>query len=338
MSSAPVQLLDFRPKDNTMTLDHVERVIGRYVGPDHPDAVHRLFSDHLETGGKRLRARIALAAGRALGVWPDSVCSWAAAVEVMHNATLIHDDIQDGDRMRRGRPTTWALHGVGQAINVGDFGLMVPFVIVNDMDAKPRVRSELSGLIARRGIRAAQGQHLSLSMLAARRFNRHDYLQCVSGTTGAFFTLPVEGCALLAGYWPDDAQALGRCFKPLGTLFQVQDDVLDLFGDKGRDEAGNDLRDGKVSALVVRHLEMRPADASWLVPLLERERHLTSNADVERATEAFEKSGALHGCLQDIDDLVCEIADNPLLEDHPAFRSMALNCVELALRPIEGIR
>ncbi|MCA9571733.1 MAG: polyprenyl synthetase family protein, partial [Myxococcales bacterium] len=76
--------------------------------------------EHLATGGKRLRARLALATMQALGGDRREAVPWAAAAEMLHNATLVHDDLQDGDAVRRGHPAVWARHGANQAINVGD--------------------------------------------------------------------------------------------------------------------------------------------------------------------------------------------------------------------------
>ena len=84
------------------------------------DRLGPIVRQHLETGGKRLRARLALAATEALGHQRADAISWAAACELLHNATLIHDDVQDGDRVRRGEPTVWVRHGIPQAINAGE--------------------------------------------------------------------------------------------------------------------------------------------------------------------------------------------------------------------------
>ena len=97
------------------------------------DPAGEIAREHLLTGGRRVRARLALAAGEALGLRRENVVAWAAACELLHNATLIHDDIQDGDRTRRDVPTAWARHGVGQALNAGDLLLMLPFLAINDV-------------------------------------------------------------------------------------------------------------------------------------------------------------------------------------------------------------
>ena len=240
MSTAVVRLKGEVFPPLALLLADVERWMANYASVGDADVTKHQLGEHLATGGKRLRARLALAAGEALGAPPADSTAWAAAVEMMHNATLIHDDIQDQDKMRRGSPTTWARYGVAQAINVGDLGLMLPFSIVADMATTADVSAGLMGLLAQHGVRAAEGQTLTLTMLSNRQFDFETYRRCIEGTTGAFFALPIEGAAILAGFNTVDARALAAGFLRLGVLYQLQDDVLDLYGLKGRDLPGGD--------------------------------------------------------------------------------------------------
>ena len=338
MSTAVVRLHGERFPPIALMLRDVEAFMGRYAPLDAGDLTQRQLAEHLATGGRRLRARLALAASEALGADASLSTAWAAAVEMMHNATLIHDDIQDEDRVRRGQLTTWARYGVPQAINVGDLGLMLPFAIVSEMGASAEITSQLCGLVARHGIAAARGQTLTLTMLSHRQFRYDTYKECIEGTTGAFFALPIEGAAILAGFTPADARVLSAAFVRLGILYQLQDDVLDLFGQKGRDLPGGDLRAGKVSALVIEHLARRPADSSWLIPLLEQPRDRTSEAQVAYAAAAFREAGTLEGCLNRIDSVAASIANDVALNAWPSLRDVALTCMELALEPIDSVR
>ena len=338
MSTAVVRLHGEVYPPKAVFLADVARLMAGYACASADEATARQFGEHLETGGKRIRARLVIAAGEALNAPLQGITAWAAAVELMHNATLIHDDIQDNDRMRRGRPTTWAKYGVGQAINIGDFGLMLPFILATEMDAPSETRASLAGLLARHGVCAAQGQTLALSMLSNRCFDYATYERCIDGTTGAFFALPVEGTALLAGHSEAGARDLGACFRRLGILYQIQDDLIDLYGQKGRALPGGDLRAGKVSALVVEHVQNHPDDAPWLIELLERPRALTTAADVECAAARFREAGTLDGCLRRIDALANAIANDENLLSFPALQAVANSCLRLALEPIKGLR
>ena len=147
-------------------------------------------------------------------------------------------------------------------------------------------------------------------MLANRRFDYATYERCIDGTTGAFFALPIEGTALLAGHSEAGARELGGCFRRLGILYQIQDDLVDLYGQKGRELPGGDLRAGKVSALVVEHLQMCTDDAPWLIELLERPREFTTETDVAFAAARFRGAGTLAACLDRIDALADAIAND----------------------------
>ena len=252
---------------------------------------------HLRTGGKRLRARLALAASAAFNAPPNAALAWATACELAHNATLVHDDLQDGDTLRRGRPSVWAEHGMAQAINLGDWLLMLPYTAIGEGGLDEALCWRLCQALASRMSVVIKGQAMECSMLGQGVVDRDSYVTTIRGKTSALFELPVYGAALLSQYSPAAAASLTEPFASLGMLFQMQDDVLDLYGDKGREACGSDLREGKVSALVVEHLALVPKDAPWLLGLLRKPRASTSDDDVQKAIDRFRDSGALQAVL-----------------------------------------
>jgi geranylgeranyl diphosphate synthase, type I len=311
-------------------LDEVEEAMRRFV--DGGDRATAMASEHLATGGKRLRARLALAATTALGGALRDAVPWAAAVELLHNATLVHDDIQDRDTLRRGAPTLWARHGTAQAINAGDFLLMLPFLAL--AETPPQVQSELCRGLADHAVRTVRGQIAELDLLASGALDWDAYLEAIAGKTGALVGLPVYGAGILAGRSRARAEQLSSAFARLGVLFQLQDDVLDLYGEKGRECPGSDLYEGKVSALVVAHLARQPADRRDLIALLETPRDATTEAEVARFIESFVASGSLADVLARIESLTNETNDHPALLEEPALRRVALDLVSVALAPV----
>ena len=295
-----------------------------------------MVEQHLATGGKRLRARLALASSAALGAQFNGAIWWAAAVELLHNATLIHDDIQDGDQMRRGKPTLWTRHGTTQAMNAGDLMLMLPYLAVAQVETDQGMA--LCRGVAEHAVTTVCGQIQELELLPHGRTSWDEYRKAIAGKTGPLLGLPVFGAALLAGRSLDQANRLSEAFSVLGVLFQLQDDVLDLYGAKGRNIVGSDLYEGKVSALVVAHLKRRPGDRDWLLTLLRSPRAKTSEEEVAFARQAFIISGALNDTLDRIDGLAEATYDCVALQDEPRLRDVALCLVELALRPIAHCR
>lgn len=297
------------------------------------DRLGVILHEHLGTGGKRIRARLALGCIEALGGKRDNGIPWAAACELLHNASLIHDDLQDGDRVRRGQETTWVRYGVAQAINAGDLGLMLPFLAVGHLQVDPEVRFTLSHALASYAAEVVRGQADELDLVPQRRLTWDDYFVAVKRKTAALFALPVYGGALLAGKTEAEARALAECFEAIGALFQVQDDVLDLFGDKGR-LTGSDLREGRGGALVVEYLRLRPEDENWLLAVLQRPRAATTDTIVEEVRRRFEESGTLDAIWERLAVIEEAIVSSDVLAQHPRLHAFALDLLSKAVFPI----
>ncbi|OGQ80632.1 MAG: hypothetical protein A2289_22030 [Deltaproteobacteria bacterium RIFOXYA12_FULL_58_15] len=293
--------------------------------------------EHLATGGKRLRARLALAAVDALGTDAEQGLGWAAACELLHNATLIHDDIQDGDEVRRGHPTTWARHGREQAINVGDLMLLLPLVAVGEADLDDAIKARLATALGRHACAVISGQGAELEMGQQGRTERDIYVKTVVGKTSGLFELPVEGAAIVAGRSAAQAANLSAAFRPMGILFQMQDDVLDLYGDKGRGSPGSDIREGKISALVVEHLGCCPADRDWLLSLLRTPRDQTPDDEVRRAIERMRTSGALAAVSRRIAEESERIRNDSAWTTEPALGEIAMRLVDRVLEPVASV-
>lgn len=297
-----------------------------------------MVAEHLATGGKRLRARLALAALEALGGERSRGVAWAAACELLHNATLVHDDLQDGDRMRRGHPTVWARHGVAQAVNAGDLMLMLPILALEHLPAPDGVRWPLARALAGHAAEVARGQAAELDLAGCAEIRWDQYRDAVAGKTSALFELPVEGAALLAGRDAAEARAAAEGFGHLGVLFQLQDDLLDLYGDKGREQPGSDLREGKVSALVVEHLRLHPEDGSALRSMLSLPRDQTPDAGVEDFIRRFRQGGAVDAVLRRITFEAESAMQCPGLQREPDLCDLARDLAHVALAPIKHLR
>lgn len=299
----------------------------------------RLAWEHVSGGGKRLRARLAVQTVAALGGTPEHGVAWGAACELLHNASLIHDDIEDGDRFRRGHPALWARYGVAQAINAGDLCIALGYAAIAEVPVSDAVRWRLTATMTRAARQIAEGQAAELSLLSSGSLSWQRYAACVEGKTSALFALPVEGAALIVGRAPHDAQKLADACRKLGLLFQVQDDILDLLGNNGRDQPGSDLSQcGKVTALVVEHLRLHPQDRAWLVPILLAERTRTEPAQIAQIIERFVEGGALAAVWQRMDDLTHELVASPSITQKPALAVLVQDFISAALRPVAHTR
>jgi geranylgeranyl diphosphate synthase type I len=299
----------------------------------------------IEHGGKFVRAELVRATGAALGAHPSALVPFAAACELLHNASLVHDDVQDGDSMRRGRPTVWAEHGVAQSITAGDLLLMLGTLAVDSPTYPLDVRWALSKAIARRSALTASGQSLELWLTGHPNLAETNngatamtvFELAAEGKTGHFFALPVEGAAIAAGRSAASARALGDATLRLGVIYQIRDDLLDLYGDKGRGSVANDLREGKFSALVAAHLDVRPCDRDWLTAVLTTDRQRTTDADIARVLAAFEQSGAPQLAFDRIETHLHDLARDPALAAEPALRAVIHALAHRLVAPLRAL-
>ncbi len=257
--------------------------------------MREMLDFHFRTGGKRLRPLLTFAVAQTAAGRPlhDLCTPYALAVELIHNATLIHDDLQDGDRTRRGAPTLWHKYSPAQAINCGDAWFFVPQLLVQDAPYAPALKLELLDLLQRKTFAVIEGQSQEFALkekfAAGAEISRVAYLEMVEGKTSALFLMPLLGGALIAG--ASQIQELQQAAVALGRAFQIQDDLLDLWGDKGRGQSGSDIAEGKLSYPLVLLLAEAGAEQARLKQIILAPREHTSAADVAWVIALMEERG-----------------------------------------------
>jgi geranylgeranyl diphosphate synthase type I len=325
------------PDELQACLGRVTELVRALVDGNAHEPLASIVKSHLGSGGKQFRARLALLTARALGAEMERAVPWAAACELMHNASLVHDDLQDRDVVRRDRPTVWAQHGESQAINAGDLLLMLPYLAVDQPWVSPGLKFRLTQVLARRAAATVGGQALEEDLRRHGRAIWPLYERAAIGKTGQFFALPVEGAALLSGQTPDRAKALGEAMLLLGLLYQLRDDVVDLYGDKGRGETGNDIREGKISALVVAQLELDPSSAQHVLGVLGLGREHVTAAHVAELQSRFVRSGALEAVVARAEGLAVELAGKPVWRGAGALLRAVEGMAEGLLGPMRAL-
>lgn len=210
---------------------------------------------HFNQKGKRARAILALASGVALGVDRKARAQWATACELLHEASLVHDDLQDRDSARRGAPTVWVVFGDNVAINLGDYLLTLAIRYASEVDADPAVRLELVSLVTEATLEVVRGQTNDNEAQTHTSLTPSAYESIARQKTGPLLALPVLGALCLANRREDlaDAREAMNCY---GTAYQIQDDLLEFVGLKKRPLAESDLGSGRPSAPVCHYFSL----------------------------------------------------------------------------------
>lgn len=280
-------------------------------------------ADQVSSRGKRLRPLIVLAVCHALGGNWLLAKPAAAAVELMHNFSLIHDDIQDGSLLRRGKDTLWVKWGMPQAINAGD----AMFALSNNLslslsavfDRETTLKANEIMQIA--CLNLTRGQYLDLAFEKAENISIPDYWQMVEGKTGSLLGACFELGALLAGKQGDSLTAFLRIGSEIGTAFQVQDDWLGIWGEEqitGKSNS-NDLLERKKTFPVLRALESsKEFHEFWGTHL-----QFTQD-DIQVMMGILEKTNLKAILLEEIDELykTAEVELKNLFPEKEAYRFM----------------
>ncbi|HSL42758.1 MAG TPA: polyprenyl synthetase family protein [Anaerolineales bacterium] len=296
--------MDIKPLLTEIELE-LQRQVSRLDTP-RTKPFHEMLTYHMgwtgeavgpEATGKRIRPLMVLLCTAACGANWHSALPGAAAVELVHNFSLVHDDIQDNSDKRRGRPTTWVKWGMPMAINVGDaLFVMSNQAIINLKENYPAdVVVKAAEILHNTCLELTRGQFLDMSYEERTDLATEDYWPMVSGKTAALLSSCCHIGALLGGGDESKQDAYRSFGHYLGLAFQVQDDILGIWGDEivtGK-SAASDLIEGKNSLPVLAGLSSNGKFAArWRQgPIRSEEvqelaRVLASEGGYEAATDA----------------------------------------------------
>ena len=275
----------------------IEELLRKEVPPEQAPYLSDGVWYQFESGGKRLRPALCLLACETFGGDPRKALPFALATEIFHNFLLIHDDIEDGDTVRRDKATLWFKLGVPNAINIGDYLVAKAYRLVLSSPLDPDVNLRLARILSLVFERTVEGQALDINLRGRADIGLETYHRIVELKTAYYLALTWVGGAVVAGM--DEAVIetlwdLGRC---LGPAFQIRDDILDLTTGKGRGgEIGCDLREGKPSIFFAHIIDTRKGSEEGrrrLVEIVSRPREATTPEDVAWAIDFYRETGAL---------------------------------------------
>jgi octaprenyl-diphosphate synthase len=300
----------------------VDALIRRHM--DSPVPVIPALADHLIAGsGKRLRPLLTVAAARMAGARDDACLKLAAAVEFIHTATLLHDDVVDSSELRRGRVAAHLIWGAPSSVLVGDFLFARAFELMVGAGSMSALE-----ILARASRVIAEGEVLQLTRAHDLDLGQELYLEIIQAKTAELFAAAAECGAVSAGAPPERCRALRKFGMDLGLAFQLVDDALDYSSDSATlgKNPGDDFREGKATLpLLLTMARTGPAEREFWVRTVDRREQ--TDADFQRACELMRQTGALAATL----DLArsyaqsakAALADFPANSWRPALEDLA---------------
>jgi geranylgeranyl diphosphate synthase, type I len=288
---------------------------------------------HLDTGGKRIRPALCLVTCDALGGKSDKALYFAAATELLHNMFLLHDDIADGDKIRRDKAAVWVEYGLGNGVNVGDYMLGIALKAVRMSHVSEEIRARLTDVFLDTFLRTVEGQAQDINLRCDPDFTVDDYMRVTQLKTGHYLVLGMVGGALISGVPEVTVQCLQKLGENMGPAFQIRDDVIDLTIGKGRGGMiGSDIREGKPSILYAHALQYcLPGDDKKLVEVMRKPRDETTDEDVSWVVKLYDDCGSITFAREKADELIAkahEVLEYLPIEQQPALRELATYMAE----------
>ena len=261
-------------------------------------------------GGKRLRPLLATITCEAVGGKFEKAIPFGAALEIVHNFTLVHDDVMDEDDTRRGIRTVHAQYGIPEAILAGDALFARAFELVSDTDADAQDVVKLTETLAKAVRLLAEGQQMDMDFEDAKKITSDDYLKMIERKTAVLYSAAAQGGVIVGGGSEAQEEALFEYGRLMGLGFQIWDDVLDLRSDQetfGKPVL-NDIRNGKKTLIVVNGLEdLNATERKQFLKVLGNKR-ATQN-QLRLARDLLEDVGAVDHAVMVANGLVAKAKD-----------------------------
>jgi geranylgeranyl diphosphate synthase, type I len=245
----------------TKTIEKNARIVNKYLNSKlkgNPKILYDAAAHLIIHGGKRLRPHMVIKSCQILGGNITIAMPAASAVEMIHNFTLVHDDIMDNDEMRHGVPTVHKKFGMPIAILAGDVLFSKAYQIISDSKLSKDATVQLVSRLAKACVDVCEGQLLDVKMAEEKRIpSQKEYITMIGKKTAALFDVSCSMGAICATGNQKDISNLSNFGKNLGIAFQITDDLIGVMGDPKitKKPVGNDLREGKKSLPILMAIE-----------------------------------------------------------------------------------
>jgi geranylgeranyl pyrophosphate synthase len=284
-------------------IEAVERLIRAQADGHHSD-ISAALNILLASGGKRIRPSVTLLAGQMLGAEKETLITMAAAIELLHTATLVHDDLIDNSLLRRGVPTLNSKWSPAATVLTGDFLFACAARLASETDSISAMKlfSKTLSIIVNGEI---------TQLLSGKcKISRENYYQRIYAKTASLFETSAWSAALISPTGPQQAEKLRRYGYNIGIAFQIVDDILDFTGNQATigKPVGNDLRQGLITLPVLNYIERHHdnPDAQFLI-----EGNCPKDEEqVQRLIDAITNSSAIDSSYREANQYVQQAVDN----------------------------
>ncbi|MFQ5963696.1 MAG: polyprenyl synthetase family protein [Candidatus Scalinduaceae bacterium] len=306
----------------------IDNLLRETIPPDRDDYLSEPIWHHLRTGGKRIRPAICLITCEELGGDPDEALSFALAIEILHNMFLLHDDIEDGDTMRRDQPAVWVKYGTANAINAGDYLLARAYQSILTSTVSTEKKLKLLEIFTLTYAKTVEGQALDINARGVRDFTIKKYIDMVELKTAYYLACGMVGGAVVSGNSDGIIEKIWKLGKHMGPAFQIKDDLIDLTKGKGRGGViGSDIKEGKASYLYAYTCEVaNEDDKKTLIEIMIKQREKTTEDDVKRVMEIYNKYDTIEYAQKYAEDLIGQtylIIDDMQVNNKTVFKEIA---------------
>ncbi len=292
---------------------------------------------HLMTEGKFFRAQLALAAAHLNSLDEKTALQLACVTEFTHNASLVHDDIQDQDETRRNRAAVWKHYGANNALLLGDLLLSKAYEMLGMLGMRHYRGPRLIGLLGEKIALLIQGQSDELESQGDLTLPLQTYERIALCKTGALLSFPVEAALILSGVQEIECGRVNQIFGRFGVAYQIHDDIIDLCAlNKGRDLPGSDLREGRVSAVILKFWQQSsPPVQKQFETFFKDEQSRRDPEQLAHWVNALANTKALEACFQYLTDTLanCRQEAAELPDPLSSFMLLVISQLEKRFQP-----
>ncbi len=307
--------------------------IKSYIGNEEPPNLMDASKQYPYAGGKRMRPAMAVACCGAVGGDRSKAVPLAVAIEYIHNFTLIHDDLMDGDEKRRGMDTIHVNYGMPTAVLAGDALFAKAFQIICDLDIPAEKMREVLRYVSQSVWDLARGQQMDVNN-EGQIVTEDVYIETIKLKTSVLFAAAAAGGAIIGGADDATVKAINEYALETGLGFQMYDDYLGVAGDSSKTgkSVGNDIRKGKCTCMITHAIRSIKDPA-----VLEEFKSILGNMDATdeqcaRAKQILEEAGSIDYALnlakEKVENAIAKISGLPESEDKEFMIALARYAID----------